>query len=292
MRIQAGQTALLTGASGGLGHYMACAFAARGMNLALVAYPGAELEGLRTTVQSKGVRAVPIQADLRVPEQRHAMLDQVRSELGDIHVLVNNAGIEFTSAYQDLTEENICDVLAVNLEAPMVLTRLVLPDMLYRRGGHILNVSSLAGKANPAFQEPYVASKAGLIAFTFSLRATCRGTGVSASVIAPGFVEAGIYANLKAKSGYSAPRVLGTSQPDSVAQAAIRAIERDAPEVIINPLPVRPLFAFSALFPSAGEWVTDKLGGNDFFRRVAAKLHEQPGQATQSHSRSEAPLRK
>jgi len=140
--------------------------------------------------------------------------------------------------------------------------------MLERKRGHIVNISSLAGKSGPAFQEPYAATKAGLIAFTSSLRATYRGSGVSASVIVPGFVETGIYTKLKTKSGCSAPAFLGTSPPEAIPRAVIRAIQKDLPEIIVNPLPVRPLLAFTSLFPSLGEWVIDKIGTNDFFRRV------------------------
>jgi short-subunit dehydrogenase len=272
MKMEAGQTVLLTGASGGIGTYLANAFAQRGMNLALVAYPGEELEKLRNNVQRHGVKAIFICADLREPAQRVSMLDQVHAELGEIHVLVNNAGIEFTAFYHELSEDSIRDVLTLNLEAAMVLTRLVLPEMLLRNSGHIVNMASLAGKGTPAFQEPYVASKAGLIAFTFSLRATYKDTAVGASVIVPGFVEAGIYEKLKTNSGYSAPTMLGTSKPEKVVEAVLRSIERNSPEIIVNPLPVRPLFAFCALFPAAGEWATDKLGGNAFFRRVAEKI--------------------
>ena len=150
----------------------------------------------------------------------------------------------------------------------MILTRLVLPEMLNRKHGHIVNISSLAGKSGPAFQEAYAATKAGLGAFTSSLRATYRGSGVSASVVIPGFVEAGIYAHLKAQSGCSAPAMLGTSPPEAVARALIRAIERDIAELIVNPIPVRPLLALSALFPSLGEWIIEKIGSNDFFRQI------------------------
>jgi hypothetical protein len=91
---------------------------------------------------------------------------------------------------------------------------------------------------------------------------------VSASVITPGFVEAGIYARLKAKAG-PAPALLGSSAPELISRAVIQAIERDRPEIIINPIPVRPLFAFAALFPSVGEWVIERIGANNFFRRAA-----------------------
>src|SRR5262249_29190126 len=157
-------------------------------------------------------------ADLRDSSQYDAVVNRVTAEFGSIDILVNNAAIETTSAFHDLTAERIKEILTVNLEAPLFLTRLVLPKMIERRQGHIVNISSIAGKAGPACQECYAATKAGLIAFTTSLRATYSGTGVSASVICPGFVEAGIYARLKARTGRSAPALLGVSRPEPVAR--------------------------------------------------------------------------
>ena len=215
MRILAGQVILLTGASGGLGTYMARAFAKRKVKLALVAHPGIDLEGLRKSVADSGAEAIAITSDLREPDRRREMLATVRSRLGPIDILVNNAGVEYTSFYHELKEEQIGEVLSVNLEAPMILSRLVLPEMLERKQGHIVNISSLAGKSGPAFQESYAATKAGLVAFTQSLRATYQGTGVSASVIVPGFVEAGIYARLKAKMGQPAHPELCGAEPRS-----------------------------------------------------------------------------
>jgi short-subunit dehydrogenase len=272
MIISAGQTVLVTGASGGLGSYFTMALAEHKVRLALVAYPGVELEIICQRVRQQGGQAAFLAADLRDPAQRRRVLDFVHKEFGEIDILVNNAGVELTSAYDELTEQNIEDILRVNLEAPMVLTRLVLPEMLRRRRGHVVNVSSLAGKAGPACQEPYAASKAGLVAFTSSLRATYRGSGVSASVLCPGFVEAGIYENLKKQTGFSAPFLLGTSKPEPVARALIRAINSDLPEVIINPIPVRPLFATTALFPRLGEFLTRQTGAHDFFKKVASGL--------------------
>jgi short-subunit dehydrogenase len=268
MRILAGQTVLLTGASGGLGTYMAQAFAARKVKLALVAHPGIDLEGLRKSLADGGAQAVAVTSDLRDPVQRREMLAAVKSRLGPIDILVNGAGVEFNSAYHDLSEGQIGEVLCVNLEAPMILSRLVLPEMLERRQGHIVNISSLAGKSGPAFQEPYAATKAGLVGFTQSLRATYRGSGVSASVIVPAFVEAGIYARLKAKSGCAAPALLTGCSPEQVAQAVLRSIERNVPEIIVSRYPIRPVLALSALSPRLGDWITARIGVNDFFRRA------------------------
>ncbi|HUA68197.1 MAG TPA: SDR family NAD(P)-dependent oxidoreductase, partial [Candidatus Saccharimonadales bacterium] len=159
MKIESSDTVLLTGASGGLGQFMARAFADYKVKQALVAYPGTSLEGLRKEIERRGGKAIAIMCDLRDATQRRQLLQDVKKELGPIDILINNAGVEFTSAYHDLDEENIREELNVNLEAPMILSRLVLPEMLERKRGHIVNISSLAGKAGPAFQEPYAASK-------------------------------------------------------------------------------------------------------------------------------------
>jgi short-subunit dehydrogenase len=270
MKIQPGDTVLLTGASGGLGRFIAHAFVDFQVRQVLVAHPGTNLEELRREIEQRGGKATVITSDLRDAAQRRQLLQEVVKQAGPIDILINNAGVEFTSFYHELSEENIYDTLRVNLEAPMILSRLVLPQMLERRRGYIVNIASLAGKSGPALQEPYAATKAGLINFTASLRGTYRGSGVSASVIIPGFVEAGIYAKLKAKSGCSAPAFIGTSPPEAVPRAIIRAIQKDLPEIIVNPRPIRPLIAFVALFPSPGEWLINKIGTNNFFRRVAA----------------------
>jgi short-subunit dehydrogenase len=275
MEIKPGDTVLLTGAPGGLGAFMAQAFADCKVKLALVMPPGGNLEELQKAIKRRGGESVVFACDLRDAAQRRQLLLDVRRQLGPVDVLINNAGVEFTSAYHDLSEETIYSILRVNLEAPMILSWLVLPEMVERKRGHIVNISSLAGKSGPAFQEPYAATKAGLIAFTSSLRATYRPLGVSASVIIPGFVEAGIYAKLKTRSGCTAPALLGTSPPEKIPRAVLRAIRNDLPEVIVNPLPVRPLLAFTSLFPSLGEWVIDKTGTNDFFRRVVVAQKQQ-----------------
>jgi short-subunit dehydrogenase len=268
MRISGSEVVLVTGASGGLGIPICEALARRGVKLAMVAYPGVELDELLDAIKVHSPHSIAFPADLRDPEQRRSTVRRVQAELGSIHILVNNAGVEFTATYHTLEEEQILDVIRVNLEAAMLMTRLVLPDMVKNRRGHIVSMSSLAGKAGPAYQEAYAATKAGLVAFTSSLRATYRNTGVSASVVVPGFVEAGIYAKLKERSGCSAPAILGTSSPQKVVQAVLKVIEKDLPEMIVNPIPIRPLLSLASLSPRFGEWAINMTGGHDFFRRV------------------------
>jgi short-subunit dehydrogenase len=267
-----GRTAILTGASGGLGNFIAPALARAGMNLSLVAFPGSGLGGVRSVVEKEGVRAIALELDLRDAGQRQQVVSATLGEFGGIDVLVNNAGVETSAAYHELSEADIKNILAVNLEAPMMLTRAVLPEMLRQGRGHIVNMSSLAGKFGPGFQEAYNVSKAGVTAFTYSLRGTYRGTGVSASVVCPGFVEAGIYARIKTRIGRPAPGLLGAGvcSPERVARAVVRVIRRDWPEVFVSRLPVRPFLALFPVSPWLGAWFTDKiLGVHDFFKGVA-----------------------
>jgi len=270
MKDLGGKTAVLTGANGGLGIHMARALAKEKMNLLLVAYPESGVEKLRTTVATLCPQAEVILADLRLPSECAQVIHHAEQLFGSVDLLVNNAGMEFSSLYHELSEAQVLDVLAVNLGASMLLARRVLAGMVERKSGHIVNISSLAGKGGPACQEPYAATKAALTAFTFSLRATYRGTGVSASVVCPGFVEAGIYARTKTRTRRSAPRMLAGNLPERVARAVVKAVRHDVPELIVNRFPIRPMLVLSALSPTLGEWVTDFLGVNDFFRSAAA----------------------
>lgn len=268
-----GANVLLTGASGGLGNYIARAFASAGANLLLTACPGIGLSELAKDVSQRGIKADSMVADLRSPEETAALLQWVNNTLSEIDVLVNNAGIEHTSFYHQLKPSQIQDILDVNLRGPMMLTHALLEGMVSRGRGHIVNISSLAGRAGPACQEPYAATKAGLVAFTYALRASYRERGVSASVVCPGFVEAGIYSRIRAASGQSAPALLAACKPEKVADAVIRVIKQDSPEVIVSRLPVRPLLILNAMFPGLGEWVGGQLGAHEFFKAVAASIH-------------------
>ena len=266
-----GGNILVTGASGGIGVHICNALAAQGANLALVAHPGTGLQELANSLKNQSVRIIARPVDIREPSQRQQMLEWVQSELGQIDVLVNNAGVEYTSRSHELTTDQIADVLQVNLEGPMLLTHALLPGMLNRKSGHIVNISSLAGKSGPACQESYSATKAALVAFTFSLRATYRGTGISASVVTPGFVEAGIYSRIKETAGRSAPALLAATSAEKVAEAVVKSILADKAEIIVNRYPIRPVLALNALWPAFSENFAEWVGANDFFRMVAEK---------------------
>lgn len=272
MQITPSTRIVITGAPGGLGSHLVGALAPLKPRMLLVSSPGVSLVETRDKARQAGAEAHELIADLRMDEGINSTVNATFEKLGGIDILINNAGIEFTAWYHELTEQQVMDVMSVNLIAAMRLTHRFLPSMLKQGAGRIINMSSLAGRLPPACQEPYAASKAGLVAFTSSLRATYAGTGISANVICPGFVEAGIYKRLREQTGITAPLTLGTSQPETVAAALLHIIETDAPEVIVNSLPMRPLLMLQQAFPRLYEKVGELSGGHAFFKRIAEKL--------------------
>lgn len=272
MRDLEGRGVLLTGASRGLGRFLARRLAARGADLVLSARSEAALEEVAQEVRSVAARVQVVPADLSDREAIPRLASRATEVLDGIDVLVNNAGIVSPYPYHRTPESEIGRAVEVNLLAPMLLSRRLLPGMVRRGWGHVVNVSSLAGKAGPPYEAAYGATKAGLIGFTQSIRREYHGTGVSASVVCPGFVEeAGMYADARAETGTEAPGITGRATPDEVARAVVRAVEEDLAEVIVNSTPVRPLLALSELSPAAGEWVARALG---LFRSIEAQAEE------------------
>ncbi len=267
-----GKNVLLTGATGGIGVHIARELAKQGANISMVAYPGTQLEEFHRELSREGQTMIWFDRDLRDTANIEAVVKDTQDQLGNVDILINNAAIEITAQYHKLPLESVQSILDCNLRAPLYLTHHLLGPMIEQNSGHIVNIASLAGKAGPSCQEVYAATKAGLINFTGSLRATYRNTGVNASVICPGFVEAGIYERLRTKTGVKAPSLLGTSRPEKVSRAVIRAIQKNLPEVIINPIPVRPLFAINTLLPRLGERLTSLTGAHEFFDTSATRL--------------------
>jgi short-subunit dehydrogenase len=278
MRDLAGRTAIVTGASRGIGKGVALALAAEGMRVVLTARTAPNLDALAETIRERGGQAAVVTADLSDRRAPLSLIAAAEEEFGPPDVLVNNAGVEGVYIYDRQPLEEIEEVIEVNLLATMRLTRLVLPGMLERRRGHIVNMSSLAGKLGPAHAGPYAASKAAMIAFTQSLRATYYGSGVSASVICPGFVDAGMYADNLEITGTRPPRTLGVSKLQDVERAVVRAIERDLPEVIVNPRPIRPWLALQSLAPGFTERAARSLAANALFDRLARRREASRGE--------------
>lgn len=256
-----GRSALITGASRGLGRVIARTLAGEGMELGLAARTAEDLEEIAGRVRDEGGRAEVFSVDLTDREALAGAADAVGEALGGVDVLVNNAGVTRVSPFHLREPAEVTAGVELNLTAPMLLARRLLPGMVERGRGHVVNVASLAGKAGPPYEAVYGATKAGLIGFTQSLRREYRGTGVSASAVCPGYVTGtGMYADVVEETGVRAPRAAGRAAPESVARAVVRAIRTDAPEILVNSLPVRPLTVLAEASPRLGAWLTRTLG--------------------------------
>jgi len=252
-----GATAIVTGASRGIGPYISEVLGAQGVRLALFARSAEDLNAVAVRLGERGIEATPVPVDLTDDEAVLAALAVAKQTLGHIDILVNNAGLDALGAFHTLSPARIDEVLHLNLRIPMHLTRLVLGDMVARHRGHIVNVSSAAGTFGLPYQVVYAATKAALIAFTQSVRWEYRGAGVSASAVLPTLVVGtGMYERERAlaPAGEGAPWVL-TTTPERVAHAVVRAIERDLPEVVVNRVPLRPVLAALTLVPGSGGWL-------------------------------------
>jgi len=237
-----GKRALLTGATGGLGREIAAAMAQRGARLVLSSRKEDQLAVLERDLPGDG-HSIAV-CDLA--EQDSA--ERLAGEAGEVDILVANAGLPGSGRIEDFSVEEIARAIRVNLEAPMILTRALLPAMSARGSGHLVFVSSLAGKAASPRASIYNATKFGLRGFALALREDLAGDpgDVGVSVVLPGFIrDAGMFAD----SGAKPPPGAGTATPQQVSAAVIRAIEQNRGEIAVAPIQQRALVGFAQVFP-------------------------------------------
>jgi short-subunit dehydrogenase len=238
----AGKTALLTGATGGLGRAIAMALAARGAKLALSGRKADALEALASQLPGEGHSALA--ADLA--EEGDAG-EKLVAAAGDVDILVANAGLPGSGRIGEYESEQMARALRVNLEAPMQMARVLEGPMAARGSGHMVFVSSLAGKTATPLASIYAATKFGLRGFALSLRADLASRGVGVSLVSPGFIRD---AGMLADSGADAPPGMGTGTPADVGAAVLKAIERNKAEITVAPLRQRALVHFALATPS------------------------------------------
>jgi short-subunit dehydrogenase len=262
MKIIPGQVALITGASRGLGVYIAKTFARYGVNMMISARSETELKALESELLGMGIEADSCVADVANNEDLQRLYTTTMTRFGHIDYLINNAGVETWGEYKDLSFDEVQKVLDVNLTAPMRLSHLALPDMYERNQGHIVNIASAAGFFPPPYSEPYGTTKAGLIGFTQSLRLSAQvdGSKVSASCVAPGYMDdAGMYEEMK-QVGDKVSWLIGSLPAQALADAIIKAIETDKPVHILMPWSPKLLKIVQIIAPRLFEVVCHKLG--------------------------------
>ena len=267
-----GTNALLTGAAGGLGRYIARALAAEGVNLALNDLPSASVDDLLEELRPRGIRAEALPADVSDTAGLETLVRHTEDAIGPLDILVNNAGLEFAGAFEHQTREELEQLTAVNLLAVMELTRVALPGMLERGRGHIVNIASIAGKGPFQYLGSYCATKHGVVGFTHSMRAEYHGSGVGFSAICPIFISrVGMYGRIETAAP-DAPGPLRPLPPEDVGAAVVEAITRDRPEILVSRRPKRLLPAISAVAPGAATWLLNRRRFREFADGYAAAL--------------------
>jgi len=236
MRDLDGRLALLTGASSGLGPVIARRLRREGVRFVLSARDRTRLAALAEELGD----AVVVPADLA----RRGEAERLAAAAGEVDILVTNAGLPANGQLVDFEVPHIDHALDVNVRSAMVLTRLLLPAMLERRSGHVLLMASMAGRVPAPRSSVYNASKFAIRGFGHSLRAELRGSGVGVSLVSPTFVSG---AGMWAETGLRAS--VRETTPERVAEAVVRAIRRDAAEILVAPVEQRLFSRVVLAFP-------------------------------------------
>ena len=262
------QTALVTGTSRGIGQHIARALAAAGYNLVLASRSQAEVEALASELNANGSTALAVPTDLTDPTSIERLVSVAEHAFGRVDVLVNNAGGDPQREFDQMSWMENEKIFRLNVLAPMQLTHLLLPGMLARGSGHIVNISSIAGRVAFPYTEAYAAAKDGLIGFTRVLRNDYRSRGVSASVIVLGAIrDSGQGQRTSDELGFKMPR-FSTAPAGAVGQAVVKAIREDRVEIVLMPGPGLLMKALMDLFPGFGPKMNQMAGADATMRRV------------------------
>ena len=185
----AGKTALITGSTSGIGRGIAELFAREGAGVVLNGFGDAkEIETLRASLESQGVKATYDAADMTKPAEIRTMVEKAQKAFGRVDILVNNAGIQHVAPVDEFPVEKWDAIIAINLSSAFHATRAALPAMKKAKWGRIINIASAHGLVASPFKSAYVAAKHGVVGFTKTVALEVAEQGITANSICPGFV--------------------------------------------------------------------------------------------------------
>jgi 3-oxoacyl-[acyl-carrier protein] reductase len=228
-------TALITGATHGIGRATAFALGRAGYRVGVCARSAGQVEALVGELRAAGIDAAGAAADVGDADQVDEAVDRVSEALGEIGVLVNNAGVLIARPIEDLTLEDWDTTMATNLRGPFLMTRAVLPPMRARRQGTIVNVASLAARNGFVGGSAYVASKHAVLGFGRALMLELRKEGIRVITVCPGSVDTGMLSDQPMLQSDPA-RIL---QPEDVAETILHAV-RLPERAMVSEVDIRP----------------------------------------------------
>jgi short-subunit dehydrogenase len=248
------QIVVITGASAGIGYATAKAFAARGSKVVLVARREEALYNLAAEIDTTfGTPTLVIPADLSLEKDLRHVIDTTEQQFGRIDVLINNAGMFIGGPLEEASPQAVRRLLAVNVQACIRLSQMVIPGMLQRGKGHIVNVSSMVSLLGAPGVSVYAASKVALNGFTNALRRELRGTGIQAINMMPGWTRTDMLRNMD-EDEMRAAGILNPfiyiDTPEVVATAIVDAVRYHKTEVLFGGPMVTIGATFARVFPA------------------------------------------
>jgi short-subunit dehydrogenase len=257
---------VITGASRGIGADVARGFAEAGARLALCARSVDQLEEVAARVRGIGAEAIVVPTDVEDTASLQAMVDRVTAELGPVDVLVNNAGVDKVWEFPSFPGDHIAWIVKVNLLALITATRLVIPAMVARGQGHIVNMASAAGLAPVPYSTVYSATKHGVVGFSRALRIEMAEHGVGVSVVCPGFV---LGEGMFAQHDLTPPKSAGSVELSDVTEGVLSAVRKNKAEMVVAPFTNRLADVVVAISPGVFAQGVRRTGVLDFYRSWA-----------------------
>lgn len=243
--------------------------ARKGMKLALAARSADDLAATAERLEPLAPQTIAVATDVTKRADLRRLVKRTNDELGPVDVLVNNAGIERLARFATVDLDDIDSIIKTNVVALEVLTRLVVPSMIERRRGHIVNIASMAGKIAVPYNAVYASSKHAVVGFSWSLREELRPFGIGVSAVCPTFVsDAGMYVQW---GDERIPKMTSTVTPTDVAEATVKAIEKNRAEILVAPGLGKVADVFHALSPDLAAFGERRFGLYDFLARGAGK---------------------